>query len=136
MFASKSYVKKRGRPAKLAELADHDVILFRGHRGADTVELAGPRGVQRVQIAGVASADEFNFLAHMIVAGLGIGPMPLFMSHSFTNLERVLPDHVMLGGPMHVVMPSAAFVPARVTIVRDFLVEHLTALLSACDKKR
>ena len=136
LFASKTYIKRRGRPQKLAELAEHDCLLFRGHRGTDTWELAAPRGMQRVQVAGVASADEFNFLAQMIVAGIGIGPLPLFITHHFASLERVLPDYAMLGGPMHVVMPSAAFVPARVTVVRDFLVEHLTALFSACDKKR
>jgi hypothetical protein len=41
----------------------------------------------------------------------------------------------MLGEPLHVVMPSGSYVPARVTAVRDVLVDHLSRALSTCDKK-
>ncbi|MEO8554652.1 MAG: LysR family transcriptional regulator, partial [Kofleriaceae bacterium] len=67
-------------------------------------------------------------------AGLGIGPLPVFMAHGNPVLERVLPDHLMRGAPLHVVMPSASFVPARVAAVRDFLHTHLTEVLSRCDR--
>jgi DNA-binding transcriptional LysR family regulator len=134
LYAAKTYVKRRNAPKKLADLADHDCILFRGHRGHSTWELEGPRGTQRIDIAGIASADEFRFIDQMIRAGAGIGLLPEFMG-ARAQLVRVLPEHRVMGAPLHLVMPSAAFVPARVTIVRDHLAAHLTQLFSRCREK-
>src|SRR6185295_7693079 len=50
LYATKPYLKKHGAPKKLAELSDHECILFRGHRGRSTWELEGPRGPQRIDI--------------------------------------------------------------------------------------
>ena len=36
LFAAKSYLKKRGRPKKVAELGSHDLVLFRGRHGRAT----------------------------------------------------------------------------------------------------
>src|SRR5262249_4858640 len=66
LFATKAYLKRRGKPARVAELADHDCILFRAHRGRATWELEGARGTQRIELAGVASADELRFIGEMI----------------------------------------------------------------------
>lgn len=131
LYASKAYLRRRARPMRVAQLADHDCIVFRGHRGRATWEFDGPRGKERISVAGVASADVFNFVGEMVLIGAGIGSLPLFMG-AHLGLERVLPDHVMRGGPLQLVMPSAAFVPARVIAVRDALVDHLTRVLAAC----
>jgi DNA-binding transcriptional LysR family regulator len=135
LFATKAYLKRRGKPARVPELADYDCILFRAHRGRATWELEGPRGAQRIELAGVASADELRFIGEMIATDAGIGVLPLFMGVQL-GLERVLPEHEIVGAPLHIVMPSGAFVPTRVTIVRDFLAEHLTRTLASCDEKR
>lgn len=121
LFASKAYLKKRGRPQKLAELAGHDCVLFRGRNGRSRWAFEGGASID---VEGVVSVDDFSFLSHVLEAGLGIGPLPLFVGKRMA-LERVLPDLQMPGGPVHVVMPSASYVPARVTAVRELLVAHL-----------
>jgi DNA-binding transcriptional LysR family regulator len=132
LFASTEYLERRGRPKKVAELADHDCVLFRGRGGHATWLLEGPKGQESVDVSGTLSADDFSFLYRTAAAGHGITPLPLFAGMRCGEaLERVLPKHVFEGAPVHVVMPSAAFVPARVTVVRDFLVEHLSALFAA-----
>jgi DNA-binding transcriptional LysR family regulator len=131
LFASKAYLRKRGRPAKLADLTAHDCIAF---RNLTTWTLDGPRGTQSVDVTAIASVDDFWFIAQMLAANAGIGTLPLFLAARMKSaLERVLPDFTMTGGQLHVVMPSSSFVPARVTAVRDALVEHLQKVLSACD---
>jgi len=131
LFASKAYLKKRGLPTKLAQLEDHDCILFRGRDGRGTWSLDGPRGKRIVEVRGVASVDDFWFVAKMIAEGMGIGLLPLFIAHRHGGFERVLPSHTASGGPLHLVMPSGSYVPARVTAVRDFLVDHLSRALTA-----
>ena len=135
LFASKAYLKKRGKPAKLGELGDHDCILFRGHDGHGTWPLVGPRGHQTIELDGVASVDDFWCGANLIAAGVGIGMLPLFLAYRRGGLEQVLPEYMMVGGPLHVVMPSGAYVPARVTAVREVLVRHLSTALKVCDRK-
>lgn len=131
LFATKAYLKKRGRPGKLADLADHDCIVF---RGGGRWPVIGPRGAQQVDVTGIASADEFAFIAQMLAADAGIGMLPLFLAYRRGGLERVLPEYTMTGGPLHIVMPSGSFVPARVTAVRDHLAEHLSRTLASCER--
>jgi DNA-binding transcriptional LysR family regulator len=125
LWASKSYLKKRGRPKQLADLTEHDCVLFRGKSGRARWTFQD----DHVDVEGVLSVDDYGFLAHALEAGLGIGPLPIFTARR-SSLERVLPDFELPGAPMHVVMPSASYVPARVTAVRDLLVAHLQALLA------
>jgi DNA-binding transcriptional LysR family regulator len=124
LWASKSYLKKRGRPKQLGELAEHDCVLFRGRNGRArwTFDDKG------VDVEGVLSVDDYSFLSHALEAGLGIGPLPVFLANR-TSLERVLPDHELPGSPVNVVMPSASYVPARVSAVRDLFVSHLQGVL-------
>jgi DNA-binding transcriptional LysR family regulator len=135
LFASKAYLKKRGRPAKLADLSAHDCVLFRGQRGKSTWDLDGPRGKRSIEVAGVASADDFGFVVELLTRGTGIGMLPLFLAHRHAVLERVLPEYVVAGAALHLVMPSGSYVPARVNAVRDFLLEHLAATLSECQSR-
>ena len=134
LFAAKAYLARRGRPRRVADLARHDAVLFRGRGGRASWTLTGPRGEERADVAGAVSADDMSFALRAIAAGLGIGIVPLFLARrdpARAQLERVLPEHVQPGAPFHVVMPSAAFVPARVQLVRDFLVDHLARELAA-----
>jgi DNA-binding transcriptional LysR family regulator len=124
LWAAKSYLKKRGRPKLLSELAEHDCVLFRGRNGRARWTFED----SHVDVEGVFSVDDYGFLAGALEAGLGIGPLPVFTANR-TELERVLPDHELPGAPIHVVMPSASYVPARVTAIRDLLVTHLQQIL-------
>ena len=134
LYAAKRYVKKRGKPAKLAELAEHDCVLFRGRHGRATWQFEQPR-TSEITVEGVASVDDYWFMSRTLEAGLGIGPLPMFMAHQL-DLERVLPDHLMRGATLQLVMPSASFVPARVAAVRDALHAHLSKVMAACAGKR
>ena len=134
LYAAKSYLKKRGTPKKLADLADHDCVLFRGRNGRATWQFEQPKSAS-IEVEGVASIDDFWFMSRALGAGLGIGPIPIFIAANDPDLERVLTDHTMSGAPLSLVMPSAAYVPARVAAVRDFLHAKLTAVMNSCDQR-
>ena len=132
LFASKTYLERRGRPRRVAELAQHDCVLFRGRGGHSSWQLEGPGRDETIEVTGHVSCDDFSFARPAIEAGLGIGPLPLLIGESRDAvIERVLPRFRFEGAPLHVVMPSASFVPARVAIVRDFFVAYLSELLSS-----
>ena len=51
-------------------------------------------------------------------------PPPAITAHDWA-IELVLPGYGVTGGGLFIVMPSATFLPARVVLLRDFLVKLL-----------
>ncbi len=131
LYASRAYLQRRGTPSSAAELSTHDCVLFRPRGGKARWQLAGPGGVEAVEVTGPIGADDFAFVHRALLAGAGIGLVPTFLcEHDVRRgrLVNVLPDHATQGGVLHVVYPSARHVPQRVALLRDFLVEGLSVL--------
>ncbi len=134
LFASTAYLRRRGRPKTLADLASHDCILFHGTHGKSEWQLTGPRGEERVTVRGPLSADEMAFVQQAVAAGVGIALLPvigvrLATAHGALPMPvRLLPEYSVGGNSLNVVSPSARFQSASVIAFRDFLVTELTAL--------
>jgi DNA-binding transcriptional LysR family regulator len=89
------------------------------------------------------SSDNLAFVARASAAGLGVAVLPIPMAARFVGegvLEHILPAYRFTGGVFAVVLPSSTFVPSRVALLRDFLVDHLTKALAAsqarCPEKK
>jgi DNA-binding transcriptional LysR family regulator len=138
LLAAPGYLRRKGTPKAVAELGRHDCVLFRARRGRGSWELSGPKGVERVDVTGPVSADDFAFLRQMLLAGGGIGLVPwttCAQDIERGRLVRVLSEYAAPGGALHVVYPSARYVPQRVALLRDFLVQGLLERASACDAR-
>src|SRR5687768_16730971 len=132
LYASPAYLKARGRPHSLADLAEHDCVLFRGKHGKALWHLDGPDGEpSSIEVHGPVNVDEMLFVRQAVGAGLGIGLLPTIVvaqcarANTLEPVERVLPEFSMRGAELAVVTPSGPKRPRRVTLLRDFLVEHL-----------
>ena len=129
LYASPAYLKRRPAPKTFAQLAEHDVVIFRGKQGKARMKLQGPKGDEELEVRGLVSADDLATVRGLIAAGLGIGLLPIFLEKCGTkgsHFERVLPDYALKGGGVHLVMPSARYVPTRVRLLNDFLAENFT----------
>lgn len=126
LYATPEYLKRRGVPKKVEELGAHDVVLFRARHGVGKLKLTGPSGERELEVKGPVSADDLSFARALIHSGLGIGMLPVFLDHCSgkPTLERVLPDWKVKGGGVHLVMPASRYVPTRVRLLHDFLVEN------------
>jgi DNA-binding transcriptional LysR family regulator len=141
LFASPAYLRKAGRPQRLADLAKHRFVLFGAPHERDTLRLTGPDGEQSVKISGPIVVHEMGFAADMISTGLGIGLLPdLYLGWikkgglraGGRDLVRVLPDHGIVGSETSLVSPPTAYEPTRVALLRDFLTERLRPMIQAC----
>ncbi|MEY4581390.1 MAG: hypothetical protein RL701_6093 [Pseudomonadota bacterium] len=135
LFAAPRYLAKHGVPKSVAELADHDCVLFRPRHGRLTWSLfEQATGVlHSVDVTGKVAADQLSFVLRACETGAGIALLPPTLAREFATrheLEEVLPGHYAKGRPLQIVLPSAAFVPTRVALLRDHLVEHLTRVAS------
>ena len=126
IYASTEYVRSRGVPASLEELAQHACILFRPRDGKVEWTLHGPEGEVRHEVHGRIGGDDFSFVRAAVLAGGGIALVPRIVAAADVasgRLVRVLPRYVMRTGALHVVHPSARNIPAKVAVFRDFVVD-------------
>jgi DNA-binding transcriptional LysR family regulator len=131
LFATPGYLKRRGTPRTVADLASHECVLFRGKAGKAEWTLVGPRGTETVTVSGPISVDDFGFVRRAVLGGVGIGLVPWFLcalERDRGKLVRVLPDHATPGGALHLVYPSARHLPQRVAVFRDFVLAELAKL--------
>lgn len=133
LYASADYLASRGRPRSLADLAEHDCVLFRGKHGKALWRLEGPGGeLSSVEVRGRVNVDEMLFVRQAVGVGLGIGLLPTIVIatcnrvRTLEPVERILPEFGVGGSDVAVVTPSGPKRPRRVTLLRDFLVQRLS----------
>jgi DNA-binding transcriptional LysR family regulator len=139
LFASPAYLEKHGTPRKIADLASHQCLLFRPSNGRSTWKLTGKNGEESVDVKGSIAVDELTFVRAGIIHGAGIGLVPDFLvgpDEEAGTVVRLLPDVVLEGAVLHVVYPSAQFVPQRVAVFRELIVEELGNLVRRCEQAR
>jgi DNA-binding transcriptional LysR family regulator len=134
LYASPKYLERRGTPATYQDLGSHACVLFRAKALERTWALRGPDGDVSLPVRGRIGGDDFTFVRAMIVAGAGIGLMPVLNcagEERAGRIVRVLPEYSARGATLYVVYPSRKNVPAKVAAFRDFVVEAFGRLRSA-----
>lgn len=121
LVAAESYLRRRGRPASIDDLASHDWILYRAHGLRSVIELTGPAGERSIEVEGALIADEMSFCRAACEAGAGIARLPLHED----RLERILPDWSAGSVPAWILTAGTKLLPRRVALLRDHLSEHL-----------
>jgi DNA-binding transcriptional LysR family regulator len=124
--ASPDYLKRRGTPRRIEDLARHDCVLFPplAPNGRWSLRRDGRR--HAVRVAGVLETDEMETVRAAVAAGLGIGILPLYMVGDALRQGELVP----LLRPYRVVPESAIYLvylpnatlPSRVRALIDFLV--------------
>jgi DNA-binding transcriptional LysR family regulator len=127
LFASPSYLARRGTPATLEDLAAHECVLFRPVEGRSRWTFIGPGSEERsVDVTGRLAGADFAFVHAALRAGAGIGSMPSFLatrSLAEGSLVRVLPAFCRASATLFFVYPAARHVPRKVIALRDFVLE-------------
>jgi DNA-binding transcriptional LysR family regulator len=123
LFASPSYVARRGAPRSAEDLAGHDLVAYLPVFSRAAVQ---PEALGRAFAGARATTNELDLLRCMLRAGGGIGP--LTAAHAALDLAqgtlvRVLPEWSHGFGTLYFVYPAARHVPRKVAALRDFLVE-------------
>jgi len=139
LFASRAYLRRAGRPTRLAELARHRCILFGEAGERRQLRLTGPGGEETVAIDGPLVVHEMSFAVDAIVAGIAIGLVPeIYLGWTGPRgravrgeLVRVLPEYGLIGTEVALVSPAKSYEPARVKLLRDFLADRLAGMMRA-----
>jgi DNA-binding transcriptional LysR family regulator len=115
LWASAAYLKRMGTPRALADLAQHDLLVFSPFADSP-FRLTNGTEVQSVPLNGRISADDFETLRTFIQKGDGIGPLPNFLGEDPTqkqDLVRVLPKWHWSDRSFSLVYPSQRFLSPK-----------------------
>lgn len=136
LWASPRYLKKRGRPKKVEDLAKHDFVLPRALQARGRLVLLGPEGERTVEVQAPVGANDMAFLERVAAEDAGIAVLPSTVSiDARASLEHVLPQYSAGTSSLFCVYPSGRVVPAKVRAFRDFVLEKAPELERACTGK-
>jgi DNA-binding transcriptional LysR family regulator len=130
LFATPGYLKKRGTPRTLAELADHTCVIF-GREPRAVWKLRGHGKAHEVTVHGHVCVDEFGFVLRSVLSGAGIGLVPVFLTVEEVrkkHLVRLFDDYGVDTGGMHLVYPSSRHLSAAARAFIDFTAKRLSFL--------
>lgn len=130
LFAAPAYLKGRGRPKTLRDVAAHACVVQRVTLGKSTWRLVGPGGEESVEVTARLTADHCSFILRALVSGVGIGLLPEFLCAEELRagqLARVLPRYAVRGTPLQLLWPSRNYEPRAVAALRAFLIEAFIA---------
>jgi len=129
LVASPAYLRRRGTPAALEELAAHDCLVVRENERFDVWRLQRERDRTevRVRVAGPLSSNSGELVRDWCLAGHGIMLRSLWDiagALASGELVRVLPAYAMTDADIHWLAPHTASTPKRIKLLVDFLAER------------
>ena len=132
LVASPAYIARRGVPATLQDLADHDCLAFSHPSGKATWRVTGPDGAPaEVQVAGRFSGNTAQALRKAALAGLGIALLPSTLTQRDLRaglLVPMIPGYHRLGHGVHMVYPSRRYLPLAVSAFIELVISKMGAM--------
>lgn len=127
LYAPESYLRVKGRPRSVPELARHDVLLFGTGSPSSELVLRNAGKTEKVLVHTRLRTSSMAVMLAAAVEGLGIAVLPdvLAATAAGSSLERVLPDHQLFSGSLYMITRKNRLLPRKTQVLRDFLVEKL-----------
>jgi len=122
LFASASYVARKGQPRSPNDACDHDWVVL--------AQMKMPGSMARHKKPKLLT-DDVMFALGAIREGRGIGLLPAFLTRDDVatgRLLRVVPKWDQRGSTLFFVHPQTEHVPRKVAAFRDFVLTYFNAL--------
>jgi DNA-binding transcriptional LysR family regulator len=126
VVASPDYLARNGLPRTPRDLAGHQCLIYTGSSTLDWVFRSGKRTIP-VRPEGRLRTDNGEVMRQWAIEGLGIAALPSFLASDALGegkLEAILRDYPMPEAGIHIVRPPGAYVPGKVRVLIDTLVER------------
>lgn len=125
LYASRSYLARRGTPRSSEDLRAHDCV---GYRGAPELLQPGSGKKRSERVPYRISCDDMLFTRETLRYGAGVGILPSFLADNDVAagvLEPVLPRWRNQTGTIYLVRPPSKQAPAKVAAFANLLKEIL-----------
>ena len=134
LCASSTYLERHGAPRRLEDLGKHECVLFPAlaPKGVWTLRRGGRK--YPVQVTGAFETDDMDVVRAAVVAGLGIGILPVYMAGDALQEGRLVPllrqFQVVPESAIYLVYLPNRTLSSRVRVLIDFLVERFAPVPS------
>ncbi|MEJ8826046.1 LysR family transcriptional regulator [Variovorax humicola] len=128
LCAAPSYLERRGAPASVAELSQHDCLVLRDRNQAFGVwRLTGPGGVEKVKVTGRLSSNNSEIVRGWAIDGHGILLPAVWDLHADLVAGRLVPILPAWSQPADIWAASTVRLShsAKVRVCVKFLQEQL-----------
>lgn len=139
VVAAPSYLTARGVPRRLADLAEHDSVVYGRGGGSKPWTFIGSDGREtEIRVSSRIRFDNLEAIGDAAAAGAGLAFMACWMVADRLRegaLVRVLEDEISAGLDVFAVWPQSRHLPTRVRIAIDELAARIPGLLEADDAR-
>lgn len=130
MVAAPSYLEMRGTPGSVADLPQHDCVVYSSVQGDDRWSLKTATGeTLSVPVKGPLRSNNLSAVLAATRAGMGLAVLPWYVARESLadgTVRQVLADHGLPEQEIHAVFPSPKLVPLKVTSFSSFLQQSLS----------
>lgn len=126
IYGSPDYVARKAAPSTVADLDDHDVIIYgdappelsKVNWLADVGRRPGHPRQPKMCVNNIIA------MGKAIETGIGLGALPDYFAHGNDKLLRVLPETLGPNYEVHLCYPDTLRGSKRIAVFRDFLVSQ------------
>ncbi|CAB3751062.1 LysR family transcriptional regulator [Paraburkholderia solisilvae] len=129
LYASPAYLASRGEVRTIADLAQHDAVIFRGPSGRLRPWALNDGGeIRSLSPEATVVVEDGQALNDALINGLGISQLLDRIAQPHVEagrLQRILTDADVDGLPVHAMIPSGQKMPLRTRVVLNRLADFL-----------
>ena len=124
LYASPSYLARRGRPHRIDDLYQHDFVAVR-HLAGHPLTLRQGSEEATVRLEPAMVGDDLSFVLPMVAAGGGFAPIPTpYLQGRTEAFEQLLPEWSLPALRPTIVWPRRRFTVPRVRAFVDHVVDR------------
>jgi len=126
--ASPSYLVQYGEPANIAELQQHDCIVYSLLSTGNEWHFDGKNGKQKVAVQGRFSSNSPDAICQAALMGQGVAVILGWLVEDDIargRLKVLLKDDVPTRLDLNAIYPERRFMPAKLNLLLDYLQERL-----------
>jgi DNA-binding transcriptional LysR family regulator len=126
VVASPDYLSRHGRPGTPQDLTAHECLIYTGSLVPEWQFQSGTRRIS-IRPEGRLRSDSGEAILQWAIAGLGIADVPSFLLSDAIESSALVPlllDYPRPEYGIHVVRPPGSYVPGKVRVLIDTLVER------------
>lgn len=127
LYASPDYLRANGTPDTLADMVNFRLLCQNASAAQVSAGAAMTRELMTYPIRSTFTVNNYFGVLQAVLANLGVGLLPDYLTEDFPTLVRVLPEVESADVPVFLAYPEELRHSKRIAAFRDFVLEEVIA---------
>ncbi|MEM0922972.1 MAG: LysR family transcriptional regulator [Pseudomonadota bacterium] len=134
LYASQSYIERRGRPENMAQLADHRLIMFSPDASQPREADIWLHRFRRAEDHAHLMINSYFGILKGAINDLGIAALPDYVVREYPDLVNVMPEEASAPFQVFFTYPEELRRSQRVIAFRDFILREIAEFQASCGR--